>query len=1313
MSAAQSPPPVPEKRSRWRRWWLGVLLLPVLLVAALAYGLLATEAGLRQALQWAESLSDGMVQVSAPAGTLGSEFTLATLRVRAPGVDIDADGLRLAWSPVALLHGELRIDALDVARLRVATAPSDDSAPTPPTRPDSLALPVAVTLARLQLGALHLDPYPLDPATPPAPAVLAPLHARLSADGARIALDLARLDTPWGSAQGALGVAARAPFETQGTLALRTRQGEHDVQAEFALSGPLDALAATVAARGADARVDLAAQLAPFAAQPLLHLRVNAEGIDPAQWLAGAPGAAFTLATDLVPDAADATALVGPLQLRNLRAGPADAGRIPLLGLRGDARIDPTRLRLDALAIELAGGGRIEGALDAAFDGSAQADVRLAGVNARALDGRLPATRLAGQIKALADASGQRVSGALADADAAGNLRAELDLRHVDGQVAIDALSLRVGKGRIAGKGRLSLADAQPFEATLAVEAFAPRAVWRDAPEAQVNARVALSGQLAPLQAGGTYELGKSTLAGRPLAGSGAFKWQGERLADIDAWLAIGDNRLDAKGAWGGAADQLTARLRAPRLDHLDASLGGAADLDAQISGGLRAPAGRVNGTLSALRLPGDIRLAGAQLDATLAAGADGPFELLLAGDALALGAAAEPTLERFAVEASGRRDAHILNVVVDAPHDALRARFSGGLSEALVWAGTIESLALSGRFPLSLQRPIAATFAKDRAQLAAGVLRTAEGGEVAFGDTRWQPGRLTTEGRFSGVLVGLETQPDARAKRRSGDLSLGGAWSLAFGEKAEGSVSVFRERGDLVLVGDTVLRFGIERFDALATVSNRQVALRVDAAGAQLGTLAGSGAVGLVRRDGVWALDARAPLLGSLSLDMPSIAWLGAVLSPAVRTDGQLKGEFSLGGTPAQPVGRGRVAGADLSIEITDEGLRLSGGTLKADFDADTLRIDELSFVSPSKSAPRERRIPYAALTATPGTLKASGRLRLSDGEGGLEFTADRLPLFQRPDRWLAISGSGRVQTRWDKPEINASMRADGGYLEFAKTPAPSLSDDVVVLGKAAPEPPARKLQARIEVDLGQQLYLSALGLDTQLAGQLTLVARSGQALRATGSLNTVGGTFEGYGQKLAIERGLVNFQGSLDNPGLNVVALRKGLEVEAGVSILGTVRRPQIKLVSSPEVPDAEKLSWIVLGRAPDGGNGADLALLLPAAQALLGGPGGGFTSQLAAGLGFDQFSLGQGELNSADRMSTSAVVGGGTAARGSTVSGQVLTVGKRLSTDTTLSFEQSLSGVEQMVKLTHQLSRRLSVIGRAGTDNAVDLRWSLSFR
>ena len=466
--------------------------------------------------------------------------------------------------------------------------------------------------------------------------------------------------------------------------------------------------------------------------------------------------------------------------------------------------------------------------------------------------------------------------------------------------------------------------------------------------------------------------------------------------------------------------------------------------------------------------------------------------------------------------------------------------------------------------------------------------------------------------------------------------------------------------------------------------------------------------------------LDMDAPLLGSASLDVPSIAWLGPVASPTLRAGGELLAEFSLSGTPAKPVGAGRVNGKKLSIEIAEEGLRLSGGTLSAQFDAERLRIDELSFVSPSEVAPRDNRVPYKELTRTPGTLKASGEMRLSDGEGGISFEADRLPVFQRVNRWLAISGKGRVQTRFAAPGIEAQMRAEAGYLEYAKTPPPSLSSDVVIIrpeeeveAEAAAQG-GSTLSARIEIDLGKRLYLAALGLETRLGGKLTLVARAGEPLRATGSLQTVGGTFEGYGQKLAIERGLVNFQGPLDNPGLDVVALRKGLEVEAGVSVSGTVRRPRIRLVSNPDVPDPQKLSWIVLGRAPDDDNGgADMALLLPAAQALLGGPGGGMTDQLAAGLGLDEFSIGQGELNSTSRSATSSVVGSGSATSEATVGGQVLSVGKRLSAKTTVKFEQSLSGVEQLMKITHQLTRRLSVIGRTGTDNAVDLRWSISFR
>src|SRR5690554_7185219 len=109
---------------------------------------------------------------------------------------------------------------------------------------------------------------------------------------------------------------------------------------------------------------------------------------------------------------------------------------------------------------------------------------------------------------------------------------------------------------------------------------------------------------------------------------------------------------------------------------------------------------------------------------------------------------------------------------------------------------------------------------------------------------------------------------------------------------------------------------------------------------------------------------------------------------------------------------------------------------------------------------------------------------------------------------------------------------------------------------------------------------------------------------MSATGSNAKEGGVYKGYGQDLTIDRGMINFHGELRNPGLNIVALRKGLEVEAGVSVTGTARRPVIRLVSQPDVPDPAKLSWIMLGRAPSGEGGGDLAMLLPAAQAMLGG-------------------------------------------------------------------------------------------------------------
>jgi len=181
----------------------------------------------------------------------------------------------------------------------------------------------------------------------------------------------------------------------------------------------------------------------------------------------------------------------------------------------------------------------------------------------------------------------------------------------------------------------------------------------------------------------------------------------------------------------------------------------------------------------------------------------------------------------------------------------------------------------------------------------------------------------------------------------------------------------------------------------------------------------------------------------------------------------------------------------------------------------------------------------------------------------------------------------------------------------------------------------------------------------------------------------------FEAYGQRLQVERGIVNFQGPLDDPGLNILALRKGLDVEAGVEVTGTVRHPSVRLVSTPNVPDAEKLSWIVLGRVPET-SGVDSALLLAAAGSILGGQSSG---QLVQSLGVDEISLTQ--QTGADSQQI-----------------QKVTVGKQLSTRTRISYEQSLNEVGRVTKFTYTLTPRVTIVTQTGTEDALDIFYTFRF-
>lgn len=505
------------------------------------------------------------------------------------------------------------------------------------------------------------------------------------------------------------------------------------------------------------------------------------------------------------------------------------------------------------------------------------------------------------------------------------------------------------------------------------------------------------------------------------------------------------------------------------------------------------------------------------------------------------------------------------------------------------------------------------------------------------------------------------------------------------------------------------------------ATADSKQLRANLNARGSRIGQVDGELAAAML---GAWSLDQKARWQGKLKADIADLGWLAELIGDGWQSEGRLNGELQLAGTPAAPLTGGRLRGEKLALRLPEQGLSLARGELDAELRDNLLNIRRLGFDSLLQPLPRPLRLDarddLSALTAKPGRLEISGEIRVDRRNEGddarLDIKLDRLGAFQLPDQWVTVSGNGRLSLRDGALGATGKLVVDAGYWQLAPGGTPRLSDDVVVK-RPGSEKPAASLRPRLELDIGADLGRNFLfkgaGLSSRLAGDIRITAHGRDLPRATGTIRARSGRFEAYGQKLEIERGILSFNGLLDNPGLDVRAVRKGLPVEPGVQIGGTAQKPVVKLISDPELPEAEKLAWLVLGHGPEQMGAGDATLLFSAAGGLLGNDSGNVVQQLKKTFGFDEFGLRQGTIGgSSGRQPGSRVAGGNSIDTAGTTGQQILSVGKRLSSNALVSYEQTLGRAEGIVKLTVNLTRQIAVIGRAGSDNALDVFYTLTF-
>jgi translocation and assembly module TamB len=433
--------------------------------------------------------------------------------------------------------------------------------------------------------------------------------------------------------------------------------------------------------------------------------------------------------------------------------------------------------------------------------------------------------------------------------------------------------------------------------------------------------------------------------------------------------------------------------------------------------------------------------------------------------------------------------------------------------------------------------------------------------------------------------------------------------------------------------------------------------------------------------RDG--RIPSDSPLTFGASASLPSIAWLSPLLGvQGMELGGALRAYASGHGTIANPLLDGEVVGEQLVINWAEQGIRLRNGALQAKVSGDQLQLQRLRF------------------DGTDGNVQADGWLRLAGGDMSmdLKLAANKLEVFNRPDRTLVLSGSSTLVRDAKRFEFDGKFRANRAVIELPSLDTPTISEDVVILGREKPKAAAGSglpLNIDLEADLGDDFTLRGKGLDAQLAGTVRVRMADRRAPRVNGSIRVVSGTYAAYGQRLAIERGVLNFTGAYDNPGLNIRAVRKRPEgdelsetnVEAGVEVRGTALAPSAKLVSTPSVPDSEKLAWMVLGHGTADMAGNEMSLLGTAAGALLGGSGG---PSLANRVGLDELGVSQ--------------------AKG--LESTVVTVGKKLSSRAYISFEQGAGSATSLVKLRYKVNNRVTLQVQTGTNNALDVLYNWAF-
>lgn len=779
----------------------------------------------------------------------------------------------------------------------------------------------------------------------------------------------------------------------------------------------------------------------------------------------------------------------------------------------------------------------------------------------------------------------------------------------VDGdleKVTLNDLRVETEAGSLSGKGRVAFAGPVSWQAALKLDDFNP-GYWLPALTASLSGDIETEGQIRegaiPLVEA-RWDLG-GQWQDQPASASGTLDTSSGNWEVFGLQVSVGENELAGSGAWG---DQLRGQfnLALPAPGHLLEGLAGQLNAELNVSGTPDDPTGTLTASAKKLAWQDTVTVANLDVDAAVKPG----LRIKTSIRAKEVAASGQ-TLESLDIAVLGTRDEHRLEALLEHADASVRVLFRGGF-DGDTWTawqgelaeGLIEIPDHDQRW--TLQTPAALAY-------------TATGkGELTVGQHcwRWQQSTVCAEDQTllptPDLAYRINNFPATALdpllpERLRWQGRLNGEIDVTLPDSGPtGQIRIDAGSGEFeIQVEEAWEPLSYDRFVTVLKLKPDRADLDVQLAGPKLGELSVQVAVD--------PRSAKRELEGQYSLTGLDIS-LAGIFAGLEEVSGRIDGQGSLSGPLMKPavngqldLTNGRVVDPTLPIPLEDVAIGLALNGYSADISGKVRSNDRSEII-------------------------LEGSVDWADApEGQVRISGERIPFSLEPYAQVELAPDLTIGFQRGELRVAGKVGVPRGSIEIRGLPeqAVTVSEDEVIVGVEREEPTIKNLDMDVTVVVGEdQVTFDAFGVTGDLEGTL----RIGNNLDTRGTLRLVNGTYEKFGQELELRTARILFVGNLTQPYLNIEAVRTVDTVVAGIRLSGPVQSPTTEVFSTPDMPQTDALSYIILGRAPesrgDEGQMSGAAISLGLTQA------NKVTGKLGEEFGIDRLTLeaeGSGEQTS----------------------------------------------------------------------------------